>query len=829
MTLKAVPADSFKEAYSVHVTLKDEKDKVILENTIDVPAGATIEQKLALPSATFGLYRLYLKAMDKKGGILGLAIGRYAVACAMPEDFQKYASLKTNMFPHGYPLEYYKKCLPVWRKLGLGGVVIDYISKFSDSCANPELVRLYKEQIDYYKSLDCVVMMRVFETFDVLTEMVALSDSDDKGIEMWRTYVKGIVQAYMGSVRTFGFLGEVNIFSIGQSDQKRFKDVKLPPPGTMIMPPDKTFRYFKAASEATKSVDHSLKVVGPSINGEALGYVRSFMSFGAGKYMDVFGMDAYRAGPDTPEAYADYIELKNILRENGFSGSAINLEQYLGITVQGYMGESESERNYYTPWKEELQYAGILARNFIQHTAAGFEWTAYYAQMQLYHPFLQEGGFPSMAGPALAASVKILNRAGEGIKITRNNDVKAFVFPSSPGGPIMVVYSPLKDMNATIAVPGIEKAWDVMGNEFKSESVTASLPLTCCPVYLKFPSGFSLEKIKELYVAADIKGAGEPFSITISISGNNKIAVTVTNRTNKPLEGRVKLTAVPEGWKADDTVKKFPAIPGGGTHAVEIQMEKMPVKNMGSYPVSVMVESGELFTGKEQTLSPLFATYMPEIKCDGDFGIWKNADWTEITPPENLVYGDNQKACDRDLKSRFATAWNNEGFGFALIVSDKDFNPPSTVKGVIMYQFDSIQLYFDQLSNSQPNQKNYDNDDVVYQVGLLNGSPTAYLEQGPEGRYLGPSNTVQGIDRDVKVKVQYQDGKIYYEAFFPWNTLKFVKPLAGETMGFSLMIHDKDGEDMCGLSLDKRSPYKNPSVWKNLILRKDLPPPKEER
>jgi len=816
ITLKAVPSASFQEPYSVKVLLKDEKDNTILENDFDFPANRTSTQNLGLPTNKYGLYRLYLKAVDKNNKILGLAIGRYAVVCDLPEDFQKYFSLKANVSPQGHPLEYCKRELPVWTRMGIGGLILGVSDSYS--CKNPELVSLVKEQISYYKSLKYDVAMRVCDTTEIYKEM-AFFDSE-KGMAMWKEYIKGIVEAYKDSVRAYAYLGEVNIYSVRQWDIDTFKDIKVPPLGTRLMPPDKAFRYFKAASEITKGIDKSIKVVGPSICGEDYNYVRSFMECGAAKYMDVFGMDAYRAGPDVPEAYGDYLKLKNILKENGFNGPAINLEQYFGITVQGFPGNSETDRHYYTPWNEELNYAGVVARNFIQHAAAGIEWTVFSTGMQTFSPFWQEGGFPSMAGPALAAAVKILNQAGEGVKITRNDDLKAFVFPDSPGGPVMVIYSPLKDMKATIKIDGLEKAWDLMGNEFEGKAKSV-LPLTCCPVYLKFPAGITLEKIEELYSMADIRGAGEPFSLKISISGNNKIAVTLINRTNKKLGGKIKLTGLPEGWKAVANEKTFPAIPAGEKRVVELEMEQMPIKNMGAYPVSVLAASGELFTGREQVLSPIFSGYLPDFKCDGDFGKWKNAEWTEISAPANLVYGGDKGKYDPELKAKIATAWNKEGFAAALIVDDKDFVPPPAAEGIVMYQFDSFQIYFDQLSDARPNQKFYNNDDVVYQVGLLNGDPVAYLEQGPEGRYLGQANTVQGIDRDVKVNIKSRDNKTYYEVFFPWHTLKYMKPRAGETTGFSIMIHDKDGKGTCGISLDKDSPYRNPSVWKNLILRND--------
>jgi hypothetical protein len=245
-------------------------------------------------------------------------------------------------------------------------------------------------------------------------------------------------------------------------------------------------------------------------------------------------------------------------------------------------------------------------------------------------------------------------------------------------------------------------------------------------------------------------------------------------------------------------------------------MSKMNIEQLKSYDVGVSVVSGDLFSATNQAMAPLFADYDREAGKSKTSS--QRGDWMSINANDKLVYhsGENWSA---DLKATFACAWNEKGFAITVKVADDEYLPPNEQE-YQMFKFDSIQLYFDQLDNARPNSPHYDNDDVVYQIGCLNGVPTAYLEHGQEGRYLGAENKLCGIDRDVKVKVEHANGEISYDIFFPWKTLPRVNPAAGGVFGFSLLVHDRDGNGVCGISLDTTTPFKHPFVWKPLLLRK---------
>ena len=814
--LRSIPSTQVSGDYKVKVTVTDFNGKVVISRDYNFPAGMTSEAPLDLPTARYGLYIIDLKALDRDNKEIGFGLSRYAVIRKLPDDFQKYYTMGVNYYPYKIPADYYKAELPVWVRMGVGNASAGYDGDLASK--NKTLVELCLQEMKFFKQAGCTNSMRVDLSTEVYVKGLILKD--DGALPIWRNIVTEAATAYKDAISIYAILSEINIFFVRPGDEAAYRakgfNVKMPPTGTALMPPDVGMKYFKIGAEAVKAADASLKVAGPSINGEDFAYFKAFMELGAGKYMDFFGMDAYRAGPDTPEAYEDYMKLKKMCKQNGFAGPAINMEQYLGICVKGGLGDHERSRDYYTQWNEELNYAGIIARNYIQHAAANMVWTNFAPEMSLFQPFLLEGGFPSMAGAATGAATYFLNRAGSGVRITQTNDLKAFVFPEAFEGSLMVLYTPLNNVKGTIKISGVRKAYDMMGNEFSQAEIDAGLPVTTGPLYLRFESGTSLDKLKSQFFSSDISGIGDPFTVQLIALGENKLSVRVSNRTNKTLSGKVKLEKLPVEWKLKVREADFENLAGGQQTEQIFTLEQMPVQNLSKYPMAVSVKAGDYYTGKDLTLSPMFADYMSDFKVDGDLDKWKNAKWIDINAKRNLVSSEGD---GNDTSARFAIGWNAGGIALAVIVNDKDFMPPSSSPGV-MYQRDSIQVYFDQFKDPSGT-KTYNNNDVVYQIGLLNNVATAYLEQGPEGRYLGPSNMLQGVDREVKAEIRYIDGRIFYEVFFPYpTTLRFIKPESGYCLGFSLFIHDKSRNGYTEISLDKNSPFKNPSVWKDLVLIK---------
>lgn len=815
ITLKSIPSKKLKEDYSVSLKVTDYQGKEIWKKIYKIEKGQKFETNLNLPTKKYGLNIIDLKAFNADDKVLGIGLGRYAVVRSLPNDFQKGYTMGVNVYPFYYPLEYYKKEVLQWKRLGAGNALSGYTTKYANSMTSPEFIKLFKGGFNYFKDNGYTTSMRVGMP-PSLTSKVWFNDFP-AGENEWQKYVGNIVKTYSDVTSLFTFMGEINIYRMREGWRNRCKKGNPPPNGTHLMPPDKGFKYYKSAYLAAKKANPSVLVGGPSLNGRDYPYIKSFMSDGAAKYMDVFGMDAYRAGPDTPEAYADYMELRHTLSKSGFIGPIINLEQYLGICVKGYLGSAERSRTYFTPWNEEARYAGVVARNYIQHAAAGIVWINFAPEMSLFNPYQLDGGFPSMAAPATAAATLFLNQAGTGIKVSRTNDIKAFFFSGGKENPLLIVYTPNK-VEGTILIKKVTKAFDGMGNEISNNTIKTGLPVTGLPIYLRFPSGTTDETIKDLFADADIRGFGAAFDMQIIALGEKKLAVDITNKTNKVLAGNVKINNIPSSWKGSISTLAFKGLQSGEKRRLVFAMEKMPLENLGKYPVSVSVSSGSSFAGKTQVVSPMFANHAPILKASDGFADWKISEWINIDADKDLVY-DTDGKFDKQLKAKFATAWNKKGFALKVKVADSKFNPPSETAGN-MYIADSIQVYFDQLKDARPGYGVYNNNDVVYQIGLLNGLPTAYLEQGPEGRYLGSSNTLKGVDKDVDVNISYENGEITYDIFFPSHTLRFVKLKPGEVMGFSLFVHDKDGKEKCGISLSRKSPFKKPYVWKDLILRK---------
>ena len=99
---------------------------------------------------------------------------------------------------------------------------------------------------------------------------------------------------------------------------------------------------------------------------------------------------------------------------------------------------------------------------------------------------------------------------------------------------------------------------------------------------------------------------------------------------------------------------------------------------------------------------------------------------------------------------------------------------------------DALQTAFDTLNNAKGSD-NYDEDDCTYDFSLTKDGPVVYRFKGGEGPNPGKVKT-------VKLAIEKEKGKIYYEAAFPWSSLKPFHPSLRRDMGFNLTVMDNDGD-----------------------------------
>ena len=160
------------------------------------------------------------------------------------------------------------------------------------------------------------------------------------------------------------------------------------------------------------------------------------------------------------------------------------------------------------------------------------------------------------------------------------------------------------------------------------------------------------------------------------------------------------------------------------------------------------------------------------------------------------------------------------GHYFAVAVKVKDdivCNPDSPANA---WNYDSLQIYFDQLNNATESDTGFDGDDIVYAISMVGGIPQAWIEKGCEGRYIGEANQATGLDREVELQITRKDGETIYEIKFPRQCLPMVKFTEGETVGFAIRVNDNDGKGRkTGLTMTPKGtePHRKPYLFRDLF------------
>jgi len=152
---------------------------------------------------------------------------------------------------------------------------------------------------------------------------------------------------------------------------------------------------------------------------------------------------------------------------------------------------------------------------------------------------------------------------------------------------------------------------------------------------------------------------------------------------------------------------------------------------------------------------------------------------------------------------------------FHAEVTEQDFFPPTDASA--MYERDSLQLYFDQKNNARNDTgTGYDEDDVVFQVGLLNGTNPTVFQEYPQRKVM-----------DIPVSVVRQGDKTIYDVTFPKETLPFadLKPCHGNVIGAGFLVNDRlrDARGEFSTGYQKGQQYLMPKNWDDLYISYDRP------
>jgi len=189
---------------------------------------------------------------------------------------------------------------------------------------------------------------------------------------------------------------------------------------------------------------------------------------------------------------------------------------------------------------------------------------------------------------------------------------------------------------------------------------------------------------------------------------------------------------------------------------------------------------------------------------------------------QRWCYGKDERMLARlgtnDNVTTFRYLFDPEGryLKFHAEVKEQDFIPPT--RSDAMYTHDCLQLYFDQLNNARfDTGTGYDEDDVVFQVGLVDGKKPTVFQEYPLPKIM-----------DIPVSVvRRADGKTVYDVTFPKEVLTFadLRPRHGNVIGAGLLVNDlvKDAEGEFAAGYQSGQQYRTPKNWKDLYISYDRP------
>jgi hypothetical protein len=318
--------------------------------------------------------------------------------------------------------------------------------------------------------------------------------------------------------------------------------------------------------------------------------------------------------------------------------------------------------------------------------------------------------------------------------------------------------------------------------------------------------------VRHLMYTQAARAALNEMSISIHPEYNwhdQTLSVTLTNIDPKPFSGALTIKSFPETWTVKQQTLKTGNVESGESKTLKFNFQgERKLADRDSFLISV--NGNKISKEYQYNFACRFASER-DFERPNMSAAWLTSQWHLTGRDTNTL----RQRIGKKIIARYMLQWDRQGSGLRVIaeIDDNDFIPP-TQRGQ-MYNGDSIQIYFDQKNNAQSNTIGYDYDDVVFQVGMLDGKPEVWRETEPKG-------TV-----DVPVKIVHKKGKTYYDLFIPKCFLPQAELTPGNTIGFSILFNmrlkDQNGEFSAALAPLGESPYLHPGKWQDFYLSAKRP------
>lgn len=579
--------------------------------------------------------------------------------------------------------------------------------------------------------------------------------------------------------------------------------------GMKLVPPERYVEYVRAGSEAIRKVYPQAKIAA-NVNKIPLDYTEKLFEAGIAKYIDVFTFHPYQATPETPPLYDDILKLRRLIDRYAKGLPIINDETYFGLrNLIGWAFKEDVSDNF---CDNEDDQAGRIAQAYLHNIAADrVPFCLFSVQMGLFRQGMSHPTYFFHGYGAYRFMSQTLYDITQSSSPELHPSLRTFLFERKDGTIWVTLNTKTYGVKGGIRNAAPDEAYDINGNAIDPQNVQVSY----LPVYLKYhgtPQAV-LSKLKQ----ADIYGFDSPIRTSFEHE-KGALNLKIENLSSKNIDGMVKFTRMPTGWKLPEPIQ-VKALPPQTEKKFSFETPEITLDWNKDYTIEYTSITGDSIISRSTRLPSIFATRQ-SITVDANLDDWKNVKLLELgenhLSPE-FSNGKNPHKGPQDLSASAAISWDDSYIYFAIKVVDDKL----VISGNENYwNDDSIQLFFDLQNNAG---KAFDADDAVYCLSIDPGlkSPFAYLSKNPTGRFVGANNKETGIDGDVKVAFKKLNDGYVYEAAFPRDALPMLNFKEGSRFGFSILVNDNDGAGRKqGVTLGDHltEPHDKPLLWRTIQL-----------
>ncbi len=350
-----------------------------------------------------------------------------------------------------------------------------------------------------------------------------------------------------------------------------------------------------------------------------------------------------------------------------------------------------------------------------------------------------------------------------------------------------------------------------------------------CPVYMD--SNLSADELSALLTRASFSGENAiTMELDTTVRSENSFAVQIKNRTGKALQN-VKVTVTPTDVIIGEAETTVAQIAPEATASIEFKLVKKISTASQKLTVKAQCESDKAPVVHEANLQAVVVSRTANaLKIDGDLSDWPanttvaTLDWNNTDRTASQFIASGWTDAYRKIRADLQYAWDDNFLYTAVTVYKPDFfTIPNDKDAGSAWNFDSLQINYDTLSNAPKGLTGLGDDDFEYTLALTSEKqPIVYRRWASAAMYDSlPKNSGLVVPQEVQLAVRTYDDRIVYEIAFARRAVSPFRLLPYSTMRTSLVVNVNDGKQRIGwleLTPGLAQSPKRPDQWMDLVL-----------